>query len=255
MKFFSLITGFILFSLFVKANDFRYLRSWEGLPDGEINAITQDNNGFMWFATWSGLIKFDGYQFKVYRPELETKGSLPDKKIKNLLYDSEGNLWVITSRYLCLYDEQKDTFSIASFEGEKPGTANIYRITEVNKNLVIISTGGVFVLPVKALDKTEIVCKKPKITRNGFPYNDYYNFLSSFGDTLILSHQVDGNKTVLYYAETATENGKPVIDIKNEFRLNQLVNSIEYCPQNENLYFGTMAVGVAAYLREMEIRM
>lgn len=239
MKFFILTAGFVLSSFLISANDFRYLRSWDGLPDGEINAIVQDNTGFMWFATWSGLIKYDGYQFKVYRPEIEAKGSLPDKKIKNLLYDTEGNLWVVTSRYLCLYNEQKDTFSIVSFEGEKPGIANIYRITEVNKNLVIISTGGVFVLPVKTLDKAEIICKKPKITRNGVPYNDYYYFLNSFGDTLILSHQIDGNKTVLYYAETEIENGKPVIDIKNEFRLNELVKSIDYCPQNENLYFGT----------------
>lgn len=29
--------------------------------------ILQDNKGFIWFATWDGIYKFDGYHFKNYK--------------------------------------------------------------------------------------------------------------------------------------------------------------------------------------------
>ena len=43
--------------------DFRYLRTEDGLTDGEINSIVQDGAGNMWFATWSGLINLDWFSF------------------------------------------------------------------------------------------------------------------------------------------------------------------------------------------------
>ena len=32
----------------------------EGLPDNEVNAITQTRNGFLWVGTDGGLARFDG---------------------------------------------------------------------------------------------------------------------------------------------------------------------------------------------------
>ena len=38
-----------------------------GLSQGVVVNIMQDKKGFLWFATWNGLNKFDGYTFKNYK--------------------------------------------------------------------------------------------------------------------------------------------------------------------------------------------
>ena len=39
----------------------------EGLSQQDVNAITQDDQGFMWFGTEDGLNRFDGYEFRQLR--------------------------------------------------------------------------------------------------------------------------------------------------------------------------------------------
>ena len=38
-----------------------------GLSQNTVMAILQDKQGFMWFGTWDGLNRFDGYTFKIYK--------------------------------------------------------------------------------------------------------------------------------------------------------------------------------------------
>lgn len=37
----------------------------DGLSQSTVTSILQDRNGFMWFATYGGVNKFDGYSFTV----------------------------------------------------------------------------------------------------------------------------------------------------------------------------------------------
>ena len=36
----------------------------DGMSQGIVQTIIQDKKGFLWFGTWNGLNKFDGYTFK-----------------------------------------------------------------------------------------------------------------------------------------------------------------------------------------------
>ncbi|MDB5281113.1 MAG: hypothetical protein JWO06_188 [Bacteroidota bacterium] len=62
----------------------------EGLPASTVYAITQDLDGFIWFGTEAGLVRFDGAEFKTY----STKDGLPDNEILGLCTDSTGRLWI-----------------------------------------------------------------------------------------------------------------------------------------------------------------
>src|SRR5215831_13417758 len=45
------------------------VRSWEtvdGLPENSATAITQTPDGYLWFGSFNGLVRFNGAEFKVF---------------------------------------------------------------------------------------------------------------------------------------------------------------------------------------------
>lgn len=56
--------------VFSEASDpinFSYISLNEGLSQSTVFAIDQDKQGNMWFATYDGVNKYDGYSFTVYQ--------------------------------------------------------------------------------------------------------------------------------------------------------------------------------------------
>lgn len=64
----------------------------DGLASNYVNQIYQDKKGFIWFATWEGLSRFDGYNFKNF----DESDGLPHVNITHINEDKEGNIWVAT---------------------------------------------------------------------------------------------------------------------------------------------------------------
>ena len=83
-------------------------QSWtrrEDLPANSINAITQTKDGYIWFGTSKGLVRFDGLEFKVI--------GMPDhiqfrsRVISSLASSKAGGLWFgINTGSLGYYDGQ-----------------------------------------------------------------------------------------------------------------------------------------------------
>jgi len=72
----------------------QYIRNrWgeeQGLTGGPIYAMTQTKDGYLWLATERGLIRFDGFTFKLYQPA----DGFPAGPILGLLVDRSGDMWV-----------------------------------------------------------------------------------------------------------------------------------------------------------------
>ena len=76
---------------------------WEaedGLPENSATAIAFGPDGFLWFGTWSGLVRFDGLEFVVFDPK-NTPG-LPGAAIVNLHADRRGRIWASTGNGLAV---------------------------------------------------------------------------------------------------------------------------------------------------------
>jgi len=74
------------------------VRNWhmeEGLPDGEITAIAQTPDEYLWIGTPKGLARFDGTRFRVYLPR--NTPELKEASVANLLTDHAGRLWIGTA--------------------------------------------------------------------------------------------------------------------------------------------------------------
>ncbi|MBC7899190.1 MAG: hypothetical protein H7070_03970 [Saprospiraceae bacterium] len=65
----------------------------DGLPQNNINSITQEAAGFFWFCTNGGLARFDGYNFTNFT----TSEGLPSDKVKDFLAARDGNYWLATT--------------------------------------------------------------------------------------------------------------------------------------------------------------
>ncbi len=89
---------------------FEHLTYDDGLSHPYVRSILQDNQGFMWFGTYDGLNKYDGYQFTIYRHDDKDSSSIISNVIRCLYKDNQGNLWIGTIGGACIYDRDHDVF-------------------------------------------------------------------------------------------------------------------------------------------------
>ncbi|RFN58796.1 sensor histidine kinase [Marixanthomonas ophiurae] len=82
-----LIALFCCISLFAQ-EPIRYTTK-QGLPTNHVYDIAEDANGFMWFATKQGVVKFDGETFKTFT----IQDGLPNNDTWRLETDYRGRLW------------------------------------------------------------------------------------------------------------------------------------------------------------------
>lgn len=145
----TLITTVIL-SLFIltgfsqlKNIRFDRLTTEDGLSQSQVNTITQDFQGFMWFGTVDGLNRYDGYNFKVYKPEVENHEGFQSNFILSLYEDKNKTLWVGTRGGLNYYDRDNDKF-IHCYPDEndtlKLGNQYAMVITETHDGKLLIGT-------------------------------------------------------------------------------------------------------------------
>jgi signal transduction histidine kinase/ligand-binding sensor domain-containing protein len=80
----------------IASPSFSHLTVEDGLPHSYVRAIIKDRDGFMWFATARGLVRYDGAHLVVYRHDPNDPTSIPFGAPTCLLEDSERRLWVGT---------------------------------------------------------------------------------------------------------------------------------------------------------------
>ncbi|MGH9836319.1 MAG: ligand-binding sensor domain-containing protein, partial [Blastocatellia bacterium] len=65
----------------------------DALAHSQVMAIRQDRKGYLWFGTWEGLSRFDGYRFTNYG----VREGLGHPIINDLTEDRRGRLWAATN--------------------------------------------------------------------------------------------------------------------------------------------------------------
>lgn len=62
-----------------------------GLPTRIISDACQDKDGYMWFATYFGISKYDGFTFTNY----DTLSGLPNQRFRRIKCDEKGIIWAV----------------------------------------------------------------------------------------------------------------------------------------------------------------
>lgn len=85
--------------------------SEDGLSQNSIMSMVQDHDGFLWFSTWNGINKFDGYDFKVYKARQENSLGLTNSRVDLLKVDKYNFIWLQTyDNRICRLDPRTERF-------------------------------------------------------------------------------------------------------------------------------------------------
>lgn len=122
-----------------------YLGMEQGLSNNSVMSIYQDKDGFMWFGTYDGLNRYDGYECRVFRNQIGDSTSLLTNTIYTIDGDEAGHIWVGGMKGACVYYPATASFRQLRYVAEgntQPVLLhdNIQRIRAVNADMVL--TGG-----------------------------------------------------------------------------------------------------------------
>lgn len=161
---------------------FNHLTVNDGLPQNSIHSIAKDKYGFMWFGTWCGACRYDGYSFKVFRANDNDPTAFADNMIEAIVTDSLQNIWIKTGEPDCLYrySYEYENFKRFSTKNVAPYILNLVakpKAAENNKYKFTSSESGLLQLN--------------KITTKETLYKVNYNDPFSINDASIYTSYID----------------------------------------------------------------
>jgi ligand-binding sensor domain-containing protein/signal transduction histidine kinase len=63
-----------------------------GFIGGQVYAISESDDGYLWIGTEQGLVRFDGFNFTLIRQPIPDQP--PTGAVRGLVTDAEGNMWI-----------------------------------------------------------------------------------------------------------------------------------------------------------------
>ena len=152
MKRFLLLSAIMFTLAAVRAQDVAYVvhhySTQDGLSQNTVMSIIQDREGYMWFGTWDGLNKFDGYSFLTYKPHAGDKEQMRNNRVDFIYEDSLGYIWFQTyDNMLHRFDKSTEQFYTLPIRVKKlTSKLGKYFIEPCRGQLWVISEEGVIAL-------------------------------------------------------------------------------------------------------------
>lgn len=121
---------------------------------GKINSITQDPNGYMWFAdmTKSCITRFDGYRMVSFRHDPLNANSLSGTYPEVISSDQAGNIWIgFYGMGLDKFDPATGTFTHYRYDKDDPHSLGNDSVTA----LLVDKEGTLWVGNYKGIDRLD----------------------------------------------------------------------------------------------------
>ena len=133
----------LIFSPLLHAQDIvvREIPSLDKLPVNAIHRIFQDSDGYMWYGTFNGLCRNDGYNIRVFRSDLYHPGLLSDNYITYISEDHDKKIWFGTMKGGYILD--KATCRITPMDLQECSDKNVFTINVTRDGSIWVSMHGV----------------------------------------------------------------------------------------------------------------
>jgi signal transduction histidine kinase/ligand-binding sensor domain-containing protein/CheY-like chemotaxis protein len=99
----------------------------------------------MWFATYNGINRYDGYTFKVYRNIPNDKNSISDNGTTYLYQDKQGYIWIVNNgnQGVDRFDPKTEKFTRFKYSPKDSSSISsnqVYHVTEDREGNLWVST-------------------------------------------------------------------------------------------------------------------
>lgn len=102
------------------------------VPAHLVTALMQDRRGLVWIGTQGGLVRYDGYSYRVFVPEPGNPKAIGASYVRSLLAASDGRIWAGTfSGGLSVYDPATDVFRTYRHDRKDPASLAHDRVEAV----------------------------------------------------------------------------------------------------------------------------
>ena len=82
------------------------------IPQWHMTQMTQDRQGMIWFATWNGLCRYDGYDFVVFKNRPGDGIDIRSDRVRGVMLGRDGNLY-------CRVEEEILCFNLSTYKYER----------------------------------------------------------------------------------------------------------------------------------------
>jgi methyl-accepting chemotaxis protein/ligand-binding sensor domain-containing protein len=258
----------------------------DGLSQSTINHIIQDRYGFLWFATYGGLSKYDGYSFTIYQNDENDSTSLSNNGIQNMFEDSAGYIWVMNngSGGLDRFDPRTEKFARYTYnpaDGKSLSSNEINYVMQDKLGNIWICANNAINLFVEKKDGDKILTQFKRLyNKTNIPFTyiyenrnnqlllfaDYLYFLDRKTETFHKTNTELANTKIISVAEDkfgnlflgTSEKGLIKLTYNNQNSTYEKVNidKINITPNNRNtaifdnygrLWIGTESKGLYCY--------
>ena len=176
----------------------------DGLAQGVVMSILQDQKGLVWFSTWNGLNKFDGYTFKTYKTSQESKYAFGSNRMGTISESKYGDIWCPTyDGQACLFDVETEKFIdvLQPIELSTKQTNNVTRIYSLEKGIawILCESGYAFRVDEQLCKKGEGITLYSASNHNLKGYQIFNIYQDSEEDEWILTDKgvsIIGKKTL-----------------------------------------------------------
>ncbi|MGE5798344.1 MAG: two-component regulator propeller domain-containing protein, partial [Ignavibacteria bacterium] len=125
--------------------DFENFSVDQGLSSPMVQCIFQDRRGFLWFCTWNGLYRYDGYSFVSYKHDPSDTSSINNSYASTIYEDKVGILWIGTWHGLEKFDYSTGSFIHYTLDPSGSGSDlsnSIWAICEDKYGMLWIGTSN-----------------------------------------------------------------------------------------------------------------
>ena len=131
-----------------------------GLITNTVEYVFIDKEGFVWFATSSGLQQFDGFNFVKYLYNSDDSSSISYNFISTISEDRNGNIWIGTlGKGLNMFNKERSTFDHFKNESEDESLLTSNIIPRGRKVIAQDSAGFLWVNTNFGLNKINITTR------------------------------------------------------------------------------------------------
>lgn len=223
----------------------RQFNTENGLPANGINAMHQDHNGYIWAATYNGLVRYNGLDFKIY--STSTIHNLQTNRFITVNEDLTGKIWAgLEYGGFIMLDTETDSSVVYLFDQEK-FRSNVKTTTilfDPENKPWIGTSDGVFTIEngeVVYLDQLPNGYINHLVYREGYFYALFEEELIKFNaDGTVESIIAELRDDVIYFENSA------VNEFENVFRM------VDFHFINDEIYLMAEA-GLIRYDGEPEI--